>query len=126
MKPVLIAAVIIVNVALISYTIGIITEQRKKVVSGVVISFLTLGIITDITATGLMIMGSESGWFTLHGVLGYSSLGGMLTDTILIWKHRLNYGSAVPVPRGLHLYSRIAYSWWVIAYISGGVLVALK
>lgn len=115
----------IVTFALISYSIGIITEQRKKVVSRTVLIFLTAGIILDITATTFMIIGSKNSPFTLHGMLGYSALLAMLTDNILIWRLRLKQGLGVSVPRGLHLYSRYAYSWWVLAYITGSMLVML-
>lgn len=124
MKPVLIAGTIIVNLALICYTIGIITEQRRHRVTRVVLGFLTVGVIFDITATICMIIGSTQSPFTLHGILGYSSLAGMFTDAVLIWRHRLESDDA-PVPRALHLYSRGAYIWWVLAYITGAALVFL-
>ncbi len=114
----------IVILALISYSIGIITEQRRHRVSRLVIRALTIGVIFDISATTCMIIGSSHSPFTLHGILGYSSLAAMLTDTALAWRHRLAHGEA-EVPRGLHLYSRIAYIWWVAAFITGGLLVAL-
>ncbi len=126
MKPILIAAVTIVNIALLTYSIGIITEQRKHRVTGAVVTFLSIGVICDIAATICMILGSESSPFSPHGFLGYSSLIGMVIDTILIWRFRLLYGALAEVPRRLHLYSRIAYSWWLVAYISGGLLVALR
>ena len=125
MKPVLIAGTSLVILALISYTIGIIAEQRQGKVSKKVTTFLTLGVLLDITATACMISGSEKSWFTVHGLLGYSSLTGMLIDVILIWRHRQTAGED-RTPRWLHLYSRIAYSWWVIAFISGSVLVAMR
>jgi len=124
MKPVLLAGIIIVQLALLCYTIGIITEQRKRVINLVVITFLTLGVSFDITATAGMIIGSENSPFTLHGLLGYSSLIGMLIDVSLAWRHRLQKGGEAEVSPKLHLYSRYAYAWWVAAYITGAVLVA--
>jgi hypothetical protein len=50
----------------------------------------------------------------------------MIIETIVIWKNYLGNGIDSKVPRPAHLYSRYAYSWWVIAYITGGLLVALK
>ena len=126
MKPVLLAGTIIVNFALISYSIAIITEQRKKVVNNTVLSFLTVGVLFDIVATVCMIIGSESSPFTLHGIMGYSSLTGMLIDCILIWRFRLRHGPAVLVNRRLHMYSRLAYFWWVLAYITGAILIAIR
>jgi hypothetical protein len=91
-----------------------------------VLIFLTLGVLLDITATTFMIIGSSKGPLTLHGILGYSSLAGMTTDAILIWRQKIKSGIGAAVPKGLHLYSRFAYIWWVLAFITGGLLVALR
>ena len=116
----------IVIFALLSYSLSIITEQRKKLVTNFVLRFLTIGIILDITATIFMIIGSSNSAFTPHGFLGYSSLAGMLIDTILIWRFHLNTQPGTIVPKKLHLYSRFAYSWWVIAFITGLMLVVFR
>jgi hypothetical protein len=126
MNPTLIAGTRIVILALIFYSIGIITEQRKHHVTNTVLIALTIGIIMDISATALMILGSPNSPFTLHGMLGYSALAAMLIDTILVWRFRLANGNDAVVAKPLHFYSRYAYSWWVIAFISGSLLVALK
>ncbi len=126
MKLILIIGAIIVTLALISYSIAIITEQRKKVITPFILKFLTIGISLDIIATACMIIGSDNSPFTLHGLLGYSALAFMLVDTYLIWKFKLQNGYDVLVSKGIHLYSRIAYLWWVAAYITGSMLVALK
>ena len=126
MSPILLAGVIIVNLALISYSVAIITEQRKKVVSKFVLSFLTVGVILDITATICMIIGSENSIITFHGVIGYLALAVMLIDAILLWKAWLVNKSTSQVSKSLHLYSRYAYSWWVIAYITGAIIVAVS
>jgi len=120
------AGTMIVTAALISYTIAIINEQRKHRVTNRVLTFLTLGVVLDITATICMIMGSTNTPFSFHGFLGYSALAAMLTDAILLWRFRLKKGDPQEVTRSLHLYSRLAYSWWVIAYITGGLIVFLK
>jgi hypothetical protein len=124
MNPVLTRAVIVVTFALIFYSTGIITEQKKKTVSKSVLLFLTLGIIFDISSTILMILGTKNIATGYHGYLGYSALAVMLVDTILIWIHWLRKGG-VPLPEKLNLYTRIAYSWWVIAYIAGAAMSML-
>lgn len=116
----------IVVFALISYSIGILTEQRIKKITRRVITFVTLGVILDIVATTFMIIGSDKGGFTLHGFIGYSSLLGMLIDVVLMWIRVVKYGIDKDVPRSLHLYSRYAYTWWVLAFITGGLLVVFK
>ena len=116
----------IVIFALAAYSVAIITEQRKKTISKRVLTFLTLGVILDITATTFMILGSSKGAFTLHGFIGYSSLLAMFTDAVLIWRQKSQNGLNSIVPKKLHVYSRYAYIWWVIAFITGGLLVALR
>ena len=116
----------IVIIALIFYTTGFVNEQRKKLVNSRVLLFYTIGVTLDITATIFMIIGSSKGMLTVHGFIGYSSLLGMLIDTILLWRYNLKMGPEIKVNRGLHLYSRIAYAWWVIAFITGGLLVAIS
>lgn len=121
MNPTLVKAVIVVTCALIFYSVGVITEQRKVAVSKWVLLFLTAGVLLDITSTALMIVGSTNIPITVHGVIGYTALLVMLVDAILIWRHRIRRGIS-RIPRGLHLYTRIAYIWWVIAYIVGSII----
>ena len=126
MNPILIAGSIIVTLALIAYSIAIITEQRGRIISSRVLIFLTIGLVLDITATLCMIIGSPNSPFTFHGFVGYSALTVMIAENIVIWKSYLRNGLLSHVPRGAHLYSRYAYIWWVLAYITGALLVALK
>ncbi len=126
MKTLTIIAATIVTLALISYSIGIITEQRKRVIINRVLIFLSIGVFLDITSTIMMIVASENSMFTLHGLLGYSSLALMITDAFFLWRYRLKHGSGKKVSGALHIYSRIAFTWWVIAYITGSLLVALR
>ena len=125
MNATLMAGTRIVVLALIAYSVGIINEQKKHKIHSFVLVFLSLGIVLDITATIFMIAGSPNSPFTLHGFLGYSALGAMLVDTFLVWKFRLKNGLQ-DVPKGLHLYSRYAYLWWIIAFVTGSLLVVLK
>lgn len=118
--------IIIVQIALVCYSISIITEQRKRLVSGLVLSFLTAGVVFDIIATTFMILGSSRGLFTLHGILGYSSLLGMLADALIIWRFYKGNLPGTTVSRFVHLFSRFAYIWWIAAYITGALLVALR
>ena len=125
MNALLITGTSVVFLALTSYSIAIITEQRSKIISRKVLIFLTLGVCLDITATVFMILGSSKGGLTLHGIIGYSSLLGMFTDAVLMWRLKSKSGLNSLVPEKLHIYSRYAYIWWVIAFITGGLLVAL-
>lgn len=117
---------VVVTLALISYSIGVITEQKKRKLVKTVLIFVTVGIILDITATICMILGSTNSPFTFHGFLGYSALIAMLIDVISIWNFYKKNGSGTEVPKKLHKYTLYAYLWWVIAYITGSALVMIK
>lgn len=112
----------IVTLALISYSIGILTEQVKKKLIPRVLIFITLGVILDITATAFMILGSKNSPFTPHGFIGYSALFLMLIELVRIWQTYNKLGINADVPKGVHLYSRYAYIWWVVAYITGSLI----
>ena len=112
----------IVTLALISYSIGIISEQVKRKIIPRVLIFITLGVVLDVTATIFMILGSKNSPFTIHGFVGYSALFVMLIEVVKIWRTYNKSGINTEVPKGLHIYSRYAYIWWVIAYITGSLI----
>jgi hypothetical protein len=124
MSPILRAGVSIVLLALASYTVGVVSEQRNHKVSGRAMGWLIAGVVFDVVATACMIIGSGN-WMTIHGAIGYSALAAMLIETTMAWRHRRRSGEG-PVSSGLHLYTRLAYGWWVVAFITGGLLVALS
>lgn len=125
MNPLLRLGTTIVIFALASYSFAVFTIHRKKILRRRILVFLTLGVALDITATVFMILGSSKGGFTLHGIIGYSSLLGMAIDAAFIWRLKIKKGSYTFIPQSLNLYSRYAYFWWVIAFITGGLLVVL-
>ena len=121
MEPIVIVGVVIVNLALIVYGIGIVAEQRSHRVTAKALAFLRAGVVLDIVATTCMIIGSGAG-LSLHGYLGFSALAAMVSETALAWRHRSTRGDD-EVPGWLHWYSRFAYGWWCIAYVAGAYLV---
>lgn len=125
MKTILLIGSIVVTLALFFYSIGIITEQRKRRISRFVLTFLSMGLISDISATICMIIGSSNSPFTFHGFIGYTGLLLMIIETILAYRFYRANGKDVEVTKGLHRYSAIAYGIWVLVYITGAALVAM-
>ena len=121
MNPLRMAAVTCVTVALALYTIGTLRIQRARRAVAAARGFLTAGVVTDVVATTLMVLASGRG-LTLHGVIGYSALALMAVDLTLVWRHWRRHGET-ETPRALHLYSRWAYVYWVVAYFTGAALV---
>ncbi len=105
-----------------SYAVGTVMEQRSHRVRATTLTWLQPGVVLDITATALMIAGSSNGPFTPHGLLGFCSLAAMIIETSLAWRHRARFGDEA-VPGWLHQYSRVAFGWWIVAYITGVALV---
>ena len=126
MNPLAKTGAIIVVCALASYSAAVLIEQRRRLVTAAVLFFFTLGVMLDVTATAFMIAGSSKGPFTLHGLLGYSSLAGMVIDAALIWRFRLNHPQSTPVPDRLHFFICVVYVWWIAAFVTGGLLVAMR
>lgn len=124
MKPFTMIAVTLVTLALIAYTVGTVSQQRSRRITEGVTGFLTVGVLLDIVATIFMILGSGK-VVSLHGLLGYSALAGMLTEVVIAWRWRTSRGDA-PITGGMALYSKVAYGYWVLAFLSGGLLVGMS
>lgn len=124
MKPILIAGVTIVQLALISYAIAIILQSRIKTINKTVLVFLTLGVFFDITSTIFMIIGAGK-VISLHGFIGYSSLAGMLTDMIFSFRQVKRHGLESPLSEKFLRGSKVAFAYWVVAYITGATMVMM-
>jgi hypothetical protein len=125
MKPILIAGITIVNLALISYATAIIIQSRKKYITRFVLTFLTIGILFDFTATICMIISSGK-VISIHGMIGYSSLIGMFTDTILSYIHVKKHGMNITLSKKFIRWSQLAFSYWIVAYITGAILIMMR
>jgi UDP-N-acetylmuramyl pentapeptide phosphotransferase/UDP-N-acetylglucosamine-1-phosphate transferase len=126
MNPLLKTGAAIVAFAFLSYTFAVVDEQRRRRIAPHALALLTLGVLLDVTATVFMVLGSNNAPFTLHGLLGYSSLVAMLAATALLWRLAVNAGVGAPVPRGLHLFTRAAYFWWATVFAIEGLLAAIR
>ena len=123
MNPISMIGAFIVTLSLLSYGIGSISVQRFKMVSPSVLWFLTTGVILDITAIIFMTIGTQQSSISLHAILGFSALLGMLVEVILIWRIYIKRKLYTRIGKKLLAYSRVAISWWIIAYITGNLLV---
>jgi hypothetical protein len=125
MKPILLIGTSIVNLALIFYSVFIYQERKHKQITRKLLTFLTIGVAFDIIATTCMIIGSSHTAFTLHGILGYSSLTAMFIDAVLLWRMKIRQGFDIQISGKIHFYSLIAYIWWILAYVTGALIVFL-
>ena len=116
--------IILVNLALIAYTVAVVLASRGRMASAGLMRTITAGVLLDIMATICMVTGSSHTFISSHGLLGYSALLLMLTDCILLWQLRRKEGRNAPLSTKLRRFTRYAYAWWIIAYVAGVVIVA--
>ncbi len=123
MNPISLAGAFSMTIALLLYGIGSISVLNFKMVSPGVLWFLTTGVFLNITAILLMILGFHGVPFSLHMILGLSAFLGMLVEVVFIWRAYSKYKLHARISKKLCVYTRIAIGWWIIAYITGSLLV---
>ncbi|HNW96995.1 MAG TPA: hypothetical protein PKK00_01125 [Bacteroidales bacterium] len=126
MNPILLTGISVVNIALVFYTTAFIIARRKKIISKLFFSILLIAVSFDITATTLMIIGSSKGPLTLHGIIGYTSLGAMIFEAITFYLLiKKNDFGKIFSNKSLKVFTFI-FIYWVLAYITGAILIMLR
>jgi hypothetical protein len=123
MNPISLTGAFVITFSLLAYGIGIISLARFKLVSTGVLVYITTGVVLDIIGAVLMIVASSRSPFTMHALLGFSGLLVMLINALLLWRYFRKNGSETWVSGSLLLYSKLAYLWWMVAYILGSLLI---
>ncbi|HAB54122.1 MAG: hypothetical protein A2315_01665 [Ignavibacteria bacterium RIFOXYB2_FULL_35_12] len=114
--------ILFVHLALIFYTLFILLEGKKQRAANIVLLLITFAVLFDIIATACMMIGTTRTYFTFHGIMGYIGLLLMVIDYILLLKYRIKYGAETLISKPLYVYSKIAYYWWLIAFITGVIV----
>jgi len=126
MSYVIIAGVILIHIAFVLYSVFIYKEHKYKRATNGLLVFITAAVTFDISATICMMLGTAEQYFSLHGILGYTALGVMITDAIFIWKHRNKHGSEVPFSDTLNRNSKLGYILWLVAFFTGEMLAVMN
>jgi hypothetical protein len=111
-----------VHFALIFYTLFILFESKKQRTTNTILLLITFAVLFDITATVCMMLGTTRTYFTFHGIIGYIGLLLMIIDFILLLRYRIKFGTESLISKPLYLYSKIAYFWWLAAFITGVIV----
>lgn len=123
MNPLAIIGAFIITLSFLAYGIGSVSLVRFRIIGRIVLLFLTMGVILDLVAILLMILGSKGSPFTLHGFLGAVAFFVMLADTIWCWKIYLTQGRDSKTRNPHVVYTKVAYLFWVVAYFTGSLIV---
>ena len=123
MSSMLIAAIIVITLALVFYSIGVIGEARRKNLLWKDVAWFGLGLAADFTGTMLMRQISQSGetvlapWAnTLMTISGTAAILLMLVHivfAVLVLTKFPDYRTR------FHKWSIVIYAFWLISYISG-------
>lgn len=123
MEQIAVVGALIITLSLLVYGIGSITLIRFKIVSALVLVFLTLGVLFDISAVVLMMRGMKGSLLSVHSIIGYLAFALMLSNTVWAWKSYFVHGIDSRIGNKQHIFAKIAYLYWVLAYIGGSVLM---
>ena len=113
----LVFSIVLVNLALIIYTISILNEFRRKTLFPWHVVMFSIGLICDAFGTFIMYrIGGSALPVGLHGYLGYTALLLMLINTIgsiLILK---KYKRLI---NQFYKFSMLAWVVWIVSYVAG-------
>lgn len=119
MAKITVIGIVLVQLALLFYTLFYVVENKKQRTTNLVLILITIAVLFDIGATTCMMIGTTRTYFTFHGIIGYIGLLLMLTDAILLWRHKIQQGAEVLISKQLRSYSKYAYYWWLVAFFTG-------
>jgi uncharacterized repeat protein (TIGR03987 family) len=120
----LIVAILSMICALSFYTSGVFGEKRTgKLVKKHVIIFWS-GLFFDTLGTSLMALMSEGFSFNIHGITGLIAL--ILMTGHVFWATWVLVKGNEQIRKSFHKYSFLVWLIWLIPFISGMLLNALK
>ncbi|QIA08408.1 hypothetical protein [Draconibacterium halophilum] len=123
MNPLAIIGAFVITLSFLAYGIASISLVRFRIIGRIVLLFLTMGVLLDLIAISLMILGSKGNPFTLHGFLGALAFFVMLIGAVWCWKIYFSFGRDCRAGKNHIIYTKAAYLFWVVAYFTGSLIV---
>ena len=119
MPPLLLYAVLLFTIAMVLYTISVWGERLQRHLKTWHLTLFAAGVTTDVIATWLTIKFVGSIVFTPHAIFGFISL--FLMALHLIWAIIVYTRDNRAGQRRFHRFSLMAWSVWMISYVTGFV-----
>jgi len=126
MKTIIIVGILLVNLALILYSIAIIPVIIKKTLLKFTFPAFFLGIVCDLSATICMVIGSTHTALSRHGLIGYSALAFMILDVVLLFRFKAKNVEKTTLPPRMYDFTKMVYFWWLVAYASGAFIIMFR
>src|SRR5512134_937440 len=110
------AAIIIINLALVFYSIGVWSERLQGRLKPWHLVFFWLGLVCDTWGTGLMLEMAGGLTFDIHGVTGVIAIVLMLIHAI--WATVVLIRKDEKAILNFHKFSLLVWCIWLIPYFS--------
>jgi len=120
----ILVAVILIVVAFVAYTAGVVVVRRRRRITALAALALALGLLSDIPATVLMQRSAAAARLTLHSLLGYAGLVLMGLFTLMALVQSRQHGTEL-IPKKLARFGLVAWVVWLVAF-AGGIFAALS
>ncbi|ELK40960.1 membrane protein [Brevibacillus agri] len=120
----LVWAVLFINLALVTYTIGVWAERRSRELAWGHFAFFCLGLVFDTVGTAFMKLLADGAPLNLHGITGLAALILMFLHTawagFVLWKKQDSQR------KQFHKFSLFVWILWLIPYSIGVALSFLN
>ena len=123
MNPIAVVGAFVMTLSFLAYGIGSVTLERFKIVGSIVLIFFSVGILFETTAIVMMYIGSDASLMGLHGLIGIFAFLIMLVNTAWVWGVYVKKGIDASVNTALLHYTKTAYFLWVLAYLTGIIVL---
>ena len=121
MPPLEIAAVVLITLALVFYSVGVWAEHLRRYLLGWHVAAFWGGFAFDVSGTTAMeLMSPGFNWASLHTITGQIALWLMLFHAV--WATRVVKRGDEELRRRFHAYSLVVWGIWLIPYIGGMIL----
>ena len=121
MPPLEIAAIVLINLALIFYSLGVWAEHLKRYLVGWHVAAFWTGFFFDVSGTLAMdLLEPGIDWSSLHTITGQIALWLMFAHAV--WATGVVRRGSEHAKRRFHRFSLVVWTVWLVPYIGGMIL----
>lgn len=121
MPPMEMAAVVLITLALVFYSVGVWAEHMRRYLQPWHVAAFWAGFFFDVSGTTAMeLLEPGFNWASSHTITGQIALWLMFGHAI--WATRVVRRGDEELRRRFHRYSLVVWGFWLIPYIGGMIL----
>ena len=121
MPPLELAAVVLITLALVAYSVGVWAERLTRYLKGWHVAAFWTGFLFDTSGTIAMdLLEPGFDWSSSHTITGQIALWLMFAHAI--WATRVARTGSEPSKINFHRFSLVVWTIWLVPYIGGMIL----